>query len=249
MAAAAAAAAVPSASRSKRVVKKTLDMKPAKGHVDDDDNDDEDKTKVAKKAEEQKKVAQKKKPGANGKKDPSGAASESASGTKQEKEEEKETTRNSISFKDIHNNLVTLYLHNSCYINAKVKTIKFVGAIPIDEQFHEKVQGYDYKIYKEADDVYDCMLNQVYTYDNYEHLAHYFVPLNLLLFALQTNLQYNNNKYYLIQLIESLKDASYIVWMRWGRVGKTGQVRASFIHTRQITQILCSQFVDVRFFI
>lgn len=39
----------------------------------------------------------------------------------------------------------------------------------------------------------------------------------------QTNLQFNNNKYYLIQLLEDDNSKSYSVWMRWGRVGKVGQ--------------------------
>uniref|UniRef100_A0AAQ5XD06 Poly [ADP-ribose] polymerase n=1 Tax=Amphiprion ocellaris TaxID=80972 RepID=A0AAQ5XD06_AMPOC len=40
---------------------------------------------------------------------------------------------------------------------------------------------------------------------------------------LQTNLQFNNNKYYLIQLLEDDSPKAYSVWMRWGRVGKVGQ--------------------------
>uniref|UniRef100_A0A8C5HGG7 Poly [ADP-ribose] polymerase n=1 Tax=Gouania willdenowi TaxID=441366 RepID=A0A8C5HGG7_GOUWI len=38
-----------------------------------------------------------------------------------------------------------------------------------------------------------------------------------------TNLQFNNNKYYLIQLLEDDNAKSYSVWARWGRVGKVGQ--------------------------
>ena len=40
---------------------------------------------------------------------------------------------------------------------------------------------------------------------------------------LQTNIQFNNNKYYLIQLLKDDNKAAYSVWMRWGRVGATGQ--------------------------
>jgi len=43
---------------------------------------------------------------------------------------------------------------------------------------------------------YDCMLNQ-------------------------TNIGHNNNKYYVIQLLE--KDGKYYAWTRWGRVGEDGQ--------------------------
>jgi poly [ADP-ribose] polymerase 2/3/4 len=55
-----------------------------------------------------------------------------------------------------------------------------------------------YKIYREGPIIYDAMLNQ-------------------------TNLQFNNNKYYLIQLLEKNGTKNYSVWLRWGRVGKTGQ--------------------------
>ena len=40
---------------------------------------------------------------------------------------------------------------------------------------------------------------------------------------LKTNLQFNNNKYYLLQLLEHNKSKTYCVWFRWGRVGKAGQ--------------------------
>ncbi|PAA66680.1 hypothetical protein BOX15_Mlig024608g1 [Macrostomum lignano] len=38
----------------------------------------------------------------------------------------------------------------------------------------------------------------------------------------QTNLQFNNNKFYLLQLLHKAP-RDYWVWFRWGRVGKTGQ--------------------------
>uniref|UniRef100_A0A452GNK4 Poly [ADP-ribose] polymerase n=1 Tax=Gopherus agassizii TaxID=38772 RepID=A0A452GNK4_9SAUR len=39
----------------------------------------------------------------------------------------------------------------------------------------------------------------------------------------QTNLQFNNNKFYVLQLLEDDGPRSYSVWMRWGRVGRPGQ--------------------------
>ncbi|THD19940.1 Poly [ADP-ribose] polymerase [Fasciola hepatica] len=46
---------------------------------------------------------------------------------------------------------------------------------------------------------YDCMLNQ-------------------------TNIDANNNKFYIIQLLQNLKQPDrFLVWTRWGRVGETGQ--------------------------
>ncbi|XP_042856863.1 poly [ADP-ribose] polymerase 2-like isoform X2 [Penaeus japonicus] len=53
-------------------------------------------------------------------------------------------------------------------------------------------------VYEDGDDIYDCMLNQ-------------------------TNIEFNNNKYYLIQLLQSDTGNTYSVWMRWGRVGANGQ--------------------------
>nr|XP_020659542.1 poly [ADP-ribose] polymerase 3 [Pogona vitticeps] len=54
----------------------------------------------------------------------------------------------------------------------------------------------DAKIYED----YDCMLNQ-------------------------TNIGHNNNKFYIIQLIEH--NGSYSCWNRWGRVGEVGQSKLS----------------------
>ncbi|XP_078393741.1 poly [ADP-ribose] polymerase 2, partial [Cetorhinus maximus] len=53
-------------------------------------------------------------------------------------------------------------------------------------------------VYCEGEDVYDALLNQ-------------------------TNLQFNNNKYYIIQLLEDDGKRNFSVWLRWGRVGKAGQ--------------------------
>ncbi len=39
----------------------------------------------------------------------------------------------------------------------------------------------------------------------------------------QTNVQNNNNKYFVIQLLEDDAKKAYSVWFRWGRVGFKGQ--------------------------
>nr|XP_032621572.1 poly [ADP-ribose] polymerase 2 isoform X3 [Chelonoidis abingdonii] len=39
----------------------------------------------------------------------------------------------------------------------------------------------------------------------------------------KTNLQFNNNKFYVLQLLEDDGPRSYSVWTRWGRVGRPGQ--------------------------
>ncbi|XP_021494725.2 poly [ADP-ribose] polymerase 2 isoform X1 [Meriones unguiculatus] len=77
-----------------------------------------------------------------------------------------------------------------------VKALLLKGKAPVDPECTAKVGKAH--VYCEGDDVYDVMLNQ-------------------------TNLQFNNNKYYLIQLLEDDAQKSFSVWMRWGRVGKTGQ--------------------------
>ncbi|KAM4708225.1 poly [ADP-ribose] polymerase 2 isoform 2-T2 [Discoglossus pictus] len=78
----------------------------------------------------------------------------------------------------------------------QVRTLVLKGKAPIDPECSVKLGKAH--VYSEGDDVYDVMLNQ-------------------------TNLQFNNNKYYLIQLLEDDHARSFSVWMRWGRVGKVGQ--------------------------
>ncbi|XP_072479132.1 poly [ADP-ribose] polymerase 2 isoform X2 [Notamacropus eugenii] len=78
----------------------------------------------------------------------------------------------------------------------KVKTLLLKGKAPVDPECTAKVGKAH--VYCEGDDVYDVMLNQ-------------------------TNLQFNNNKYYIIQLLEDDGQRNFSVWMRWGRVGKVGQ--------------------------
>uniref|UniRef100_A0A0P6JB68 Poly [ADP-ribose] polymerase n=1 Tax=Heterocephalus glaber TaxID=10181 RepID=A0A0P6JB68_HETGA len=77
-----------------------------------------------------------------------------------------------------------------------VKSLLLKGKAPVDPECTAKVGKAH--VYCEGDDVYDVMLNQ-------------------------TNLQFNNNKYYLIQLLEDDARRNFSVWMRWGRVGKMGQ--------------------------
>ncbi|XP_022104344.1 poly [ADP-ribose] polymerase 2-like [Acanthaster planci] len=79
-----------------------------------------------------------------------------------------------------------------------VKTVRLAAShkAPVDSECHQ-MQGKAH-VYIEGDDIYDAMLNQ-------------------------TNLQNNNNKYYVIQLLEDNVKKMYHVWFRWGRVGKAGQ--------------------------
>ncbi|XP_069044736.1 poly [ADP-ribose] polymerase 2 isoform X2 [Lepisosteus oculatus] len=77
-----------------------------------------------------------------------------------------------------------------------VKRVVFKGRAPVDAECKAKLGKAH--VYCEGEDVYDVMLNQ-------------------------TNVQFNNNKYYLIQLLQDDGPQVYSVWMRWGRVGKSGQ--------------------------
>ncbi|XP_061695954.1 poly [ADP-ribose] polymerase 2 isoform X2 [Syngnathoides biaculeatus] len=77
-----------------------------------------------------------------------------------------------------------------------VKTVVMKGKAPVDTECKAKLGKAH--VYSEGADVYDVMMNQ-------------------------TNLQFNNNKYYLIQLLEDDSAKVFSVWMRWGRVGKVGQ--------------------------
>uniref|UniRef100_A0A3P8X0S0 Poly [ADP-ribose] polymerase n=1 Tax=Cynoglossus semilaevis TaxID=244447 RepID=A0A3P8X0S0_CYNSE len=77
-----------------------------------------------------------------------------------------------------------------------VRTVVMKGKAPVDPECKSKVGKAH--VYCEGSDVYDVMLNQ-------------------------TNLQFNNNKFYLIQLLQDDSSKVYSVWMRWGRVGQPGQ--------------------------
>uniref|UniRef100_A0A3P9HMI1 Poly [ADP-ribose] polymerase n=1 Tax=Oryzias latipes TaxID=8090 RepID=A0A3P9HMI1_ORYLA len=80
--------------------------------------------------------------------------------------------------------------------NEVVKTVVMKGRAPVDPECNPKLGKAH--VYSEGSIVYDVMLNQ-------------------------TNLQFNNNKFYLIQLLQDDGSNSFSVWMRWGRVGKVGQ--------------------------
>ena len=77
------------------------------------------------------------------------------------------------------------------------KSVQFSGKAIIDSSLSTLKSA---EVYSEGEDVYDVMLNQ-------------------------TNLQNNNNKFYIIQLIQSLSASKkqFSVFTRWGRVGATGQ--------------------------
>ncbi|KAJ8041109.1 Poly [ADP-ribose] polymerase 2 [Holothuria leucospilota] len=78
-----------------------------------------------------------------------------------------------------------------------IKTVRLTGhAPPVDPECLQ-MQNKSH-VFMEGNDIYDAMLNQ-------------------------TNLANNNNKYYLLQLLEDNSKKQYHVWFRWGRVGLKGQ--------------------------
>lgn len=62
----------------------------------------------------------------------------------------------------------------------------------------------------------------------------------------QTNLAQNNNKYYLLQLLENGNKPEYVVWFRWGRVGKSGQTAVHKCGTdlEKAKNLFCGKFFD-----
>jgi len=76
-----------------------------------------------------------------------------------------------------------------------MKSLIKKGLAPVDPEFED---GSMYHVFCEGRTIWDVMLNQ-------------------------TNIQNNNNKFYLIQLLQKDQDGSFAVWMRWGRVGYRGQ--------------------------
>jgi len=63
-------------------------------------------------------------------------------------------------------------------------------------------------VLEEGNDIWDCMLNQ-------------------------TDIGNNNNKFYVIQLIEDDNAKKWTVWNRWGRVGLAGQHKANVYNSKQ----------------
>uniref|UniRef100_A0A0M3K9K2 Poly [ADP-ribose] polymerase n=1 Tax=Anisakis simplex TaxID=6269 RepID=A0A0M3K9K2_ANISI len=81
---------------------------------------------------------------------------------------------------------------------SQMRKMLLKGGAAVDPECIEKV-GVAH-VYTEGKDIYDAMLNQVYT-------------------------ERNNNKYYIIQLLEDDTEKRYSVWLRWGRVGyKSGKM-------------------------
>ena len=99
-----------------------------------------------------------------------------------------------------------------------MKSVIKKGLAPVD---NECPDGDNYRVFCEGRDIWDVMLNQ-------------------------TNIQQNNNKFYLIQLLQNDNNASFAVWMRWGRVGYKGQTNfTSFGSDKERAKTtFCKKFSD-----
>ncbi|KAI3682761.1 hypothetical protein L1987_82991 [Smallanthus sonchifolius] len=83
--------------------------------------------------------------------------------------------------------------------NKKEKLVKATkkGSAVLDQLLPDHVKS-QYHVLQRGDDIYDATLNQ-------------------------TNVGDNNNKFYIIQALESDDGSTYLVYNRWGRVGVKGQ--------------------------
>ncbi|CAO2202888.1 unnamed protein product [Urochloa humidicola] len=76
-------------------------------------------------------------------------------------------------------------------------TAKKKGAAVLDQHIPDDINKKAYHVLQVGDEIYDATLNQ-------------------------TNVGKNNNKFYVIQVLESDSGGSFIVYQRWGRVGVRG---------------------------
>ncbi|KAJ8749589.1 hypothetical protein K2173_026238 [Erythroxylum novogranatense] len=88
----------------------------------------------------------------------------------------------------------------------KIVTATKKGSVVLDQYLPDQIKT-EYHVLQLGDDIYDAMLNQ-------------------------TNVGDNNNKFYVIQLLESDDGGRYMVYNRWGRVGVKGQDKLFGPYTR-----------------
>ena len=82
-------------------------------------------------------------------------------------------------------------------LSSGTKKIVFSEKVPVDDECVQK-KNTSHVLVEPGGAIWDAMLNQ-------------------------TNVGNNNNKYYLLQLLEDNNAKNYHVWFRWGRVGYKGQ--------------------------
>ncbi|GLU07369.1 hypothetical protein SLE2022_243300 [Rubroshorea leprosula] len=82
------------------------------------------------------------------------------------------------------------------------------ASVVLDQGLPDDIKA-KYHVLQQGDDAYDAMLNQ-------------------------TNIGDNNNKFYVIQLLESDDGRTYVVYNRWGRVGQKGQTKLIHFPSRDV---------------
>ncbi|KAF3436462.1 hypothetical protein FNV43_RR23554 [Rhamnella rubrinervis] len=93
----------------------------------------------------------------------------------------------------------------------KIITATKKGAAVLDQWLPDDIKTH-YHVLQVGDEIYDAMLNQ-------------------------TNVGDNNNKFYVIQILESDDSGKYLVYNRWGRVGVKGQDKINGPYTSQVGAI------------
>ncbi|KAL1558385.1 Poly [ADP-ribose] polymerase 2 [Salvia divinorum] len=108
-----------------------------------------------------------------------------------------------------HNDNVS---HDNDLVKEEVKEEKIVttvkkGSAVMDKCLPDDIKA-QYHVLQVGDEIYDAMLNQ-------------------------TNLGQNNNKFFVIQVLESDDSGRFMVYFRWGRVGVEGQNKLNGPYTSQ----------------
>ncbi|KAL0845761.1 hypothetical protein Bca101_019007 [Brassica carinata] len=102
----------------------------------------------------------------------------------------------------------------------KIVTATKKGAAVLDQWIPDNIKS-QYHVLQRGDDVYDAMLNQ-------------------------TNVRDNNNKFFVLQVLESDNQKTYMVYFRWGRVGVKGQSKLDgpFDSWDRAIEIFSNKFLD-----
>ncbi|KAK6135066.1 hypothetical protein DH2020_031187 [Rehmannia glutinosa] len=101
----------------------------------------------------------------------------------------------------------------------KIVTATKKGSAVLDQLLPDHIKA-QYHVLQVGDEIYDAMLNQ-------------------------TNVGENNNKFFVIQVLESDDGGKFMVYFRWGRVGVKGQDKLNGPYTSQ--QVAVSEF-EKKFF-
>ncbi|WMV43069.1 hypothetical protein MTR67_036454 [Solanum verrucosum] len=87
----------------------------------------------------------------------------------------------------------------------KLVTATKKGAAVLDQYLSDEIKAL-YHVLQQGNDIYDATLNQ-------------------------TNVENNNNKFYIIQVLENDCGGNFLVYTRWGRVGEKGETKISGPYT------------------